>query len=147
VTTATEDPPGVDAFPDPARQEFEAFLAVSNNRTIFDFDDRDAYRRHLRNPLGMGQGRTHEERVKDRNRRSRALKNFCLEQEQLYQKAGKHNGTLFQQRYVACHNDAFDIICDSHRYMLHGGKLSPLFFPTSILHPHFRNGFTFFHSL
>jgi hypothetical protein len=116
---------GIEAFPDPCISMFDAYVAASNNRKIFTLELREHYRRHLRNPLVGAQGRTTAEKSKDSNRRTHALRSFCLEQEQLYLRAGQFGNTYFQNRYVVCTNDAFIIITDAHKYLIHAGKSYP----------------------
>jgi hypothetical protein len=72
---------GIEAFPDLWEQVFNAYFTASNNRKVFSLEQRDHYRRHLRNPLAGAQGYSKAEKPKDGNIRTHAIRNFCLGQE------------------------------------------------------------------
>src|ERR1700722_16644704 len=50
-------------------------------------------------------------RQKWANLKSYCLAHFELQENQVYRQAEEHKGVLYKARYVACYNDAFDMIC------------------------------------
>jgi hypothetical protein len=97
-------------FPSSLEVEFRLMLERTRNRSIFDQAKKATYRRWLKDPSGLVEGTTIEERHKDRNDRQSAINHFQLDQSCIYRKAEKHGDIMFQARYVALNSNALEII-------------------------------------
>jgi len=94
---------------------FDHYLERSKNRSVLTGMKRENYLFWLRNSSAPLRGETKEEKARDANDRTQALRHFELQDDQVYRKAEIIKGTLFPDRYVVCVWDSFSIICRIHR--------------------------------
>jgi hypothetical protein len=63
-------------------------------------------------------------RQKFANDKAWTNQHFELQSGQIYRRAERKKQRRFNTRYTACYNDAFDMICKSHRRLAHARKFS-----------------------
>jgi len=63
-----------------------------------------------------------KERGRLQNLRNWTVKHFLLDDNQIYRQLEKVYDTEYNQRYVACTYDAFELITRTHRALHHAGK-------------------------
>ena len=95
-----------------ALDSFATYLQTSTNRSIFDASRRAQYRNYLLNPdAPISKQLSPKKRARVRAEKQRALRDYCLKNNQLYRKADKTYG----DRVVATTYDAAQHIIRAHR--------------------------------
>ena len=115
---------GIEAFGPGVEDEFLEYLLESNNRSIFDLNKRAEYCFYLQNPHAATNKSTTHFAAERAGHKFRALKDYVIQQGQLYCKGTDKLLT----RYVACQSDAAKIMMGVHTQLDHVGTLlTPLF--------------------
>ena len=115
VSSATA---GIEAFSPEALEAFEIYLQTSTNRKLFDPAKRAQYRNYLSNPdAEVSKQLPPKARARLRAEKHRALRDFCLKNNQLYRKPENSYG----ERVAAMTYDAAQHIIRAHKVIGHGG--------------------------
>lgn len=109
---------GIGAFPAGIEDDYLEYLLDNNNRSIFDHNKRSDYRYFLQNPTATPTESTTYTAAERAGHKFRAIKDFLLQQDQLYRKGTDKLLT----RYVVCLPDACKIIMGVHTQLHHAGN-------------------------
>jgi hypothetical protein len=119
--TPPPEPSGVECFPE---ELAELFIKerLPESKKILTASRRADMKDWLRNPESVSTNPNPVVRQKWANDKAYTNAYYKLQAGQIYQSPEKVKGHSYNARYVACYNDAFDMICRSHRRLIHARK-------------------------
>jgi hypothetical protein len=117
------EPEGRKSFPPTLKADYIAWVAnEGKNRKLLTPLRRSNYRHYLRNPDAKSILADPKDRRREACEKFHCLKNFELQDSQIYRRAEIEDGKQLPPRYAACDYDASDIIERVHRNLLHASK-------------------------
>ena len=114
-------------FLDSLELEFELYVRNGPNRKVLSPRRRAEMKDILRNPSIQYSREIYpdsKERARLFSLKNWTLKHFLLDNNQIYRKPENIRGVEYNQRYVACTYDSFDLITRTHRGLHHAGKFN-----------------------
>jgi hypothetical protein len=115
----------IQPFSDSLELEFELYVRNGPNRKVLSPRRRAGMKDILRNPLIQYSKEVYssnKERARLYSLKDWTLKDFLLDDNQIYRKPETVRGVEYNQRYVACTYDSSDLITGPHRGLHHAGK-------------------------
>jgi hypothetical protein len=114
---------GMQCWPDDLNDKFMDFVCPQRNLKLLTPRRRSDYRYYLNNREATCQSANQKERREAAYTKYWALKNFELQDNQVYRKPeADTDGTILKARYAACTYDACELICKAHENLHHASK-------------------------
>ena len=108
--------------------QYEDYILSTNNRSTLTSRHRSEMKEILRTPSILYSSiPDRAERARLQNLKVWTLKNFHLQDNQIYWNRETVRGIEYGRRYAACTYDAFELIARTHRGMNHTGVFLPFF--------------------
>lgn len=118
------EPEGQESFPQDLTLEFIKWInsPEGRNRKLLTPKRRNDYQHYLKNPYSKSEHYNPKERRRQASEKFHCLRNFDIQDNQIYHQPEYSEGKQWPARYCACDYDAVEIIQCIHHILHHASK-------------------------